>query len=52
MQASKKGKRVKSILFKLFEDEGKLVDCFIKTDFLNLIEKHDMDFAVRQFYKR
>ena len=48
-----KQKRIyKSKISQLFEDENKLIASFVEIDFINLIEKHDLNFAVTKFFKK
>merc|ERR1712096_5666 len=39
-------------IFQLFEDEDRLVNCFVQADFLDLIEKHDLNYAIKIFYNK
>merc|ERR1712096_346983 len=41
-----------SEIFQLFEDEDRLVNCFVQADFLDLIEKHDLNYAIKIFYNK
>merc|ERR1712096_148907 len=41
-----------SEISQLFEDEDRLVNCFVQADFLDLIEKHDLNYAIKIFYNK
>ena len=48
-----KQKRIyKSKISQLFEDENKLIASFVEIDFINLIENHDLNFAVTKFFNK
>ena len=51
-QSTPKKKRIRnSQISKLFIDESKLINNFVKTAFINRIEKRNLNYAVMKFFK-